>query len=70
MRRNLPMKELERLLESPIVATLATYRKDGSVLLSPVWHEWSDGGFSVPVVVNDVKARHLRRNPRAGLVVY
>ena len=70
MRRDLPIQDLRELLERPIVATLATYRQDGSVLLSPVWHEWRDGGFNVPVLVNDVKARHLRRDPRAGLVLY
>jgi PPOX class probable F420-dependent enzyme len=48
---------------------LATYRRDGSVLLSPVWHEWHAGGFSVVTGSDDVKARHLRRDPRASIVV-
>ncbi len=51
------------------MATLATLRRDGSVLLSPVWHEWRDGGFNVATGGGDVKARHLRRDPRASLVV-
>ena len=42
---------------------------DGSVLLSPVWHEWRGGGFNVWVMADDVKARHLRRDPRATIVV-
>lgn len=48
---------------------LATLRRDGTVLLSPVWHEWRDGGFDVWVGADDVKVRHLRRDPRATIVV-
>ena len=69
MRRDLPTIELERFLSQPLVAILATYRKDGTILLSPVWHEWADGGFNVMIGPDDVKARHLRRDPRVSLVV-
>jgi PPOX class probable F420-dependent enzyme len=62
--------ELGDLLEQPLVAVLATYRKDGSVLLSPVWHQWRDGGFDVVVGPNDIKLTHLRRDPRASVVVF
>jgi hypothetical protein len=44
-------------------------RVDGSVLLSPVYHEWRDGGFNVWVEQQNVKARHLRRDPRATILV-
>src|SRR5262249_22112366 len=47
----------------------ATYRRDGTVLLSPVWHEWRDGGFNVVTGSRDMKAMHLRRDPRASIVV-
>lgn len=70
MRRDLAIEELGDLLERPIVAILVTYRANGEALLSPVWHEWRDGGFTVVVGVDDAKARHLRRDPRAGLVVF
>jgi hypothetical protein len=40
------------------------------VLLSPVWHEWRDDGFNVVTGSRDVKAGHLRRDPRASIVVY
>jgi PPOX class probable F420-dependent enzyme len=49
---------------------LATYRADGGVLLSPVWHRWRDGGFDVVSGGHDVKVRQLRRDPRASIVVY
>ena len=69
MRRGLTIAQLGDLVEFPIVATLATYRADGSVLLSPVWHEYRDGGFNVATGSDNVKARHLRRDPRAVLLV-
>ena len=70
MRRDLRPEDVARLLAAPKCATLATYRRDGTVLLSPVWHEWRDGGFSVHLGADGVNARLLRRDPRASLVVY
>jgi PPOX class probable F420-dependent enzyme len=70
VRRDIPLAELTDFLALPIVAVLATYRKDGGVLLSPVWHQWRDGGFDVVVYPTDIKVRHLRRDPRASIVVY
>jgi PPOX class probable F420-dependent enzyme len=69
MRRNLTLDDLGSFLEEPRVAVLATLRRDGTVLLSPVWHEWRDCGFNVWIGVQDVKVRHLRRDPRATIVV-
>jgi PPOX class probable F420-dependent enzyme len=62
--------ELGDLLERPYCAVLATYREDGSVLLSPVWHEWRDGGFNIGVPDDDIKVRHLERDPRASVAVF
>jgi PPOX class probable F420-dependent enzyme len=70
MRKHLGTDDLGDLLDRPLVAVLATYRRDGSVLLSPVWHEWRDGGFNVVTGGNDVKVLQLRRDPRASIVVY
>jgi PPOX class probable F420-dependent enzyme len=56
-------------LELRIVAILATHRSDGTVLLSPVWHEWRDGGFNVATSSGDVKVRHVTRHPNASIVV-
>ena len=69
MRRNLTLEDLGSFLDEPRVAVLATLRRDGTVLLSPVWHEWRDGGFNVVTGSSDVKANHLRRNPGASIVV-
>ena len=69
MRRGLTVGDLGDLVQLRLLAVLATYRRDGTVLLSPVWHEWRDGGFQVVTSSRDVKAAHLRRDPRASIVV-
>jgi PPOX class probable F420-dependent enzyme len=69
MRKGLTPEELGDLLELPLLAVLGTYRRDGAVMLSPVWHEWRDGGFDVMTGSRDGKAWHLRRDPRASIVV-
>jgi PPOX class probable F420-dependent enzyme len=69
MRSNLDIVDLGDFVELPLVAVLATYRRDGTVLLSPVWHEWRDGGFNVITDFGGIKAQHLRRDPRASIVV-
>lgn len=69
MRKGLSVEELGDLLERPFNATLATYRRDGTVLLSPVWHEWRDGGFSIISAPDDVKVRQIQRQGRAAAVV-
>ena len=70
VRTNLTVKDLGDLLQQPLVATLATYRRNGEVLLSPVWFEWQDDGFNLFVGRNDFKAQHIRRDPRASIAVY
>jgi PPOX class probable F420-dependent enzyme len=69
VRKDLGPADLDGLLDRPILAVLATYRADGDVLLSPVWHRWRDGGFDVVTGSDDVKTRHLRADPRASIVV-
>jgi PPOX class probable F420-dependent enzyme len=69
MRNDLRPEDLDDLLERPLLAVLATRRARGDVLLSPLWHEWRDGGFNVFTGRNDVKVRHIRRDPRVAIVV-
>ncbi len=69
MRKGLGPDDLDGLLERPLLGVLATYRANGDVLLSPVWHRWRDGGFDVVTGGDDVKVRHLRGDPRASIVV-
>lgn len=69
MRKNLRLEDLGDFLDQPKCATLATHFKDGTVLMSPVWHEWKDGGFTVAVASEDIKARHVRRDARVSISV-
>ena len=69
VRTNLDIADVGTLLESKILATLATYDRHGIVRLSPVWFLWTDGAFTIAIGVNDVKARHLRNDSRASVVV-
>lgn len=69
MRRDLRPGDLGDLLDRPLLAVLATRTADGEVLLSPVWHEWRDGGFTVSTGDDDVKVRHIRRDARVSIVV-
>jgi PPOX class probable F420-dependent enzyme len=69
VRKGLMPGDLGDLLELPRLAVLATNRPDGTVLLSPVWHQWRDNGFDVVTQSGDGKVRHLRRDPRASIVV-
>jgi PPOX class probable F420-dependent enzyme len=69
VRKGLSIHELGDLLDRPFNATLATYRRDGSVLLSPVWHEWRDSGFSIFTGESDIKLRHIQQNGRGAAVV-
>ncbi len=69
MRRGLAIADLGDFVDLPLIAVLATYRSDGTVLLSPVWHEYWEAGFNVCTSAGDIKARHLRSDPRAVIVV-
>ena len=69
MRKDLDIADLGDLLEQPILAILATRRKNGDTLLSPVWHEWSEGGFSIVTWSNDVKSKNIQANPRVTVLV-
>lgn len=69
MRKNLRPEDLGDFLDQPKCATLATHFKDGTILMSPVWHEWKDGGFTVAVANGDVKARHIRRDAKVSISV-
>ena len=57
MRTNLSVEDLGTFLDEPRVAVLATLRVDGTVLLSPVYHEWREGAFNVVIETQNVKAR-------------
>ena len=69
MTTELTGEALDAFLAGPFLATLATYRRDGTVLLSPVWQEWRDGCFHLTVSYGDIKVTHVRHDPRVVIVV-
>jgi len=69
VRKNLQPDELGDLLAQPRVAILATQLPDGWMLLAPVWHEWTDGGFTIVIDGNDAKMRNVHRDRRVSVVV-
>jgi PPOX class probable F420-dependent enzyme len=69
LRKDLRPEDLGDLLDRPLLAVLATRAGDDEVLLSPLWHEWREGGFNVFTGKDDVKVRHIRRDPRVSIVV-
>ena len=70
MRTNLRLEDLGDLPDQPLIAVLATRRKDDSIMLSPVWFEWHDGGINVWVPTPEGgKVGHVQRDPRVTVVV-
>lgn len=67
--RSRTLEQMADFLQGKFLAVMATTRKDGTPLLSPVWYEYVDGVFRVVVNKGDAKDRHLQRNPWLTLVV-
>lgn len=71
MQTGLGADDLGDLLDQPLLAVLATRRKDETVMLSPVWFEWLDGGINIWVPTDSVgKVTHIERDPRVSVVVF
>ena len=70
MRTDLRPEDLGDLLDQPLIAVLATRRKDDTIMLSPVWFEWYEAGINVWVpTVEGGKVGHVQRDPRVTVVV-
>ena len=70
MRTDLSIDDLGGLLDEPLLAVLATRRKDDSIMLSPVWFEWYEGGIDIWVpTIEGGKVSHVQRDPRVTVVV-
>jgi PPOX class probable F420-dependent enzyme len=64
------LEDVRTLLDAPSAAVLTTYRRDGTALTSPVWYRWTGTAFEVVIARDDVKLRHLDRDPHCTLVVF
>ena len=70
MRTGLTAADLPDLIEGTDIGVLATRRPDDSIMLSPVWWEWRDGGVNIWVdAETDRKIQHIRRDPRVTFVI-
>jgi PPOX class probable F420-dependent enzyme len=67
---SLSLEDVRTLLDAPSAAVLTTHRKDGTALTSPVWFRWTGVAFEVVIARDDVKLRHLERDPRCSLVIF
>jgi hypothetical protein len=70
MLRSLTSDERDAFLAEPVTGVMLLRRKDGTPLLSPIWHEWVDGTFYFVVGVGDVKWRSVLREPTIAYAVY
>lgn len=64
------LNDVKNLLEGPSPAVLATYRKDGTANLSPVWFRYEGTHFEVVIADDDVKLQHISRDPRVTLLIF
>jgi PPOX class probable F420-dependent enzyme len=63
--------EYRQLIDGPAVVVLATRRRDGRPMLSPVWLRTAPDGerLELNTVKGRVKDRHLRRDPTVAIQI-
>ena len=64
------LERMRSLLDSAAPAVLSTYRKDGTVKLSPVWFRHEGDRFDVIIADDDVKVKHISADPRVTLLIF
>ena len=57
------------LLEARLIAKLATFNADGSIHLVAMWFLWDGEAVLIPTNARTRKAKNLRRDPRATVMV-
>lgn len=57
------------LLVARLIAKLATYNPDGTIHLVPMWFAWEGGAVLMPTSGASRKARNLRRDARAAVMI-
>jgi PPOX class probable F420-dependent enzyme len=61
--------ELERFLEKPRKAVVATVTEAGAPVSTATWYEWVDGRVVLTMDASGHRIRNLRRDPRVALTV-
>jgi PPOX class probable F420-dependent enzyme len=66
--RRLPA-ELERFLEQPRIAVLATVRRDNSPATTACWYDLEGGRLLITMYATAHRLPNLRRNPRVAMTI-
>jgi PPOX class probable F420-dependent enzyme len=64
------LRSVKSLLDGPSPAVLATHRKNGTMKLSPVWFRYEGAYFEIIIADDDVKLKHITRDPRVTLLIF
>jgi PPOX class probable F420-dependent enzyme len=60
---------VREILESRLIANLATSNHDGSIHIVPMWFLWDGDAVLIPTHERTRKARNVQRNPRATVMI-
>ena len=64
------MDRLEDFLRPPLIAVVATIRRDGGPQLTPNWYVFKDGRMAISTTKDRVKYSNLVRDRRLAVCVY
>jgi PPOX class probable F420-dependent enzyme len=68
MSETIPEKYMD-LIHNPVVASLATMRKDGSPHVTPVWFDYDGIHVRINSAQGRVKDLNMRNNPKVALCI-
>lgn len=61
--------EIDAFLAQPLVARIATVRKNGTPQVVPMWFLWKDGVMYMSTRTWAAKVQHIRHNPHVAVTV-
>ncbi len=61
--------ELEKFLEGPRLAHLATVSRNGKPRVSPIWYAYQGGTFYFTTRLRRLKAHHIKKNASVALSI-
>ena len=64
------VQRVETFLTPPLIAVVATIRRDGTPQLTPNWYRFSDGRLTISTTKQRVKYQNLSQDPRLVVCVY
>lgn len=61
--------EIDTILRTPLIAFIATVKRDGMPHVTPVWYLYDGDRLLVAASTDSVKVRNVSGNPRASLSI-